>query len=76
MGISQFLDHTAITIDPLLLKECNQIWQISLRVNPAALPPSPYEVAMMDVARLQVVTWAEIEQFYADEDERKQRGLS
>ena len=71
MGVSQFLTHTAITIDPLLLDECERIW----RVSGAALPPSPYEVAMMDISRLQVVTWAEIKRFYADEDERKQKGL-
>jgi len=73
MGLSQSLPaHTAINLDPILLRECARIW----RLSKSELPPSPYEVAMMDIARLQVVTWAEIEQFYADEDERKKRGLT
>jgi len=70
MGIATTLEHTAFTLDPLLLRECVRIWKAS----GSQLPPSPYEVAMMDVARLQVVTWAEIERFYADEEERKSKG--
>jgi len=72
MGMSTTLNHTAITIDPLLLDECLRIW----RVSKTSLPPSPYEVAMMDVARLEVVTWAEIVRFYEDEDQRKSKGYA
>ena len=73
MGVMTSLSHTAITIDPLLLDECVEIWWASK----SPLPPSPYDIADFESSgRAQVVTWAQIKQYYLDEGERKRQGLA
>jgi hypothetical protein len=71
MGFMTTLPQTALTIDPLLLEECDTIWKMS----GSELPPCPYEVEKLSLARYQVVTWRQIKRYYEDEPKRKAQGL-
>jgi hypothetical protein len=71
MGFVTTLANTAITIDPMLLDECDRIW----RMSGNELPPCPYEVAKLSLARYQVITWRGIKRYYEDEPKRKAQGM-
>ena len=71
LGFKTTIRNFGITIDPVLLDECARIWRMS---GYQGLPPSPYEVMVMDVARLQVVTYVEILQWEADTEKRRKMG--
>ena len=69
-GVMMTISHTALTIDPLLLEECDRIWEMS----GDSLPPCPYEVSKLSLARYQVITWRQIKRYYKDEAKRNQMG--